>query len=96
MNKQEATQCALGYAWGVEDTSGIRTAQPANITGCSAFADAFAQGWDEYNTDRRGMMTNVRSAYERWQASNGQTIWDEHTRPAEATAGVGGNPADRA
>jgi hypothetical protein len=79
-------QCALGYAWGREDASNARTYEPAGTTGSCAFAEAFAQGWDEYNQERRGMMTNVRSAYERWQASSGATIFGEHDRPAKPAA----------
>jgi hypothetical protein len=83
---ESAIQLALGYAWGREDAGGTVTAGPASGTPqipSSAFADAFAQGQDEYDTERRGMMTNVRSAYERWQATNGQTIWDSWARPAK-------------
>lgn len=81
-----AIQLALGYAWGREDASGTVTAAPATGPSripSSAFAEAFATGQDEYNQERRCMMTNVRSAYERWQASGGRTIWDEYARPAK-------------
>jgi hypothetical protein len=86
MQRNEALQHALGYAAGREDGSGQPTAQPGGDLGPSgfvAFANAFADGWDEYNQGRRGMMTNARGAYERWQATGGQTIWDEHERPAK-------------
>jgi hypothetical protein len=83
MTREEALQHALGYAAGREDASGVPTAQPGERAGFTAFADAFADGWDEYNTERRDMMTNARAAYDRWQATGGQTIWDEYARPAK-------------
>jgi hypothetical protein len=89
MNHNDAMFQALGYAWGHEDASGDCTwATPENPTGSFAFATAYAQGWDEYNEDWRGMMTSLRSAYARWQATgpDNMTIWDEHTRPAVAEA----------
>jgi hypothetical protein len=83
MKREAAKEHALGYAAGREDGSGVPTAQPDQRSGFIAFAEAFADGWDEYNQERRGMLTNARSAYERWQATGGQTIWDEHERPAK-------------
>jgi hypothetical protein len=84
MRHDEAMQLASGYAWGCEDTAGLPTRATAeNPSGSYAFALAFAAGWDEYNSERRGMMTNVRSAYERWQATSGATIWEAGTRPAK-------------
>ncbi len=90
MKHDDAILQALGYAWGQEDATGRPPwATPEDPSGSMAFAKAYAQGWDEYNQDRRGMMTNLCSAYERWQATGPDkpTIWDEHTRPAKpATA----------
>lgn len=86
MTVTNSLELALGYAWGREDASGIVTAGPASGNPqipSSAFAGAYAQGRLEFDTDRRGMMPSVRSAYDRWQATNGATIWDEHTRPAK-------------
>jgi hypothetical protein len=79
-------QCALGYAWGRADAGNVPTFEPAGTTGSYAFALAYAQGWDEFNAERRGMMTSVRSAYERWQATRGATIFGEHDRPAKPAA----------
>ena len=70
MNHSEAMQHGLGYAAGREDASGVPT-----VGGFDAFAAAYAAGWDEYMNAHRGMMTNARSAYDTWQATNGQTIF---------------------
>jgi hypothetical protein len=89
MNRNDAVFQALGYAWGQEDATGRPTWHTTeHPTGSFAFAMAYAQGWDEYNEDRRGMMTCLRSAYERWQATgpDEMTIWDEHARPAKPAA----------
>ena len=75
MTTAEATQLALGYAWGAEDFSGTRTISPSDLPGTLAFAEAFAAGWDDFNAERRHHMTNVTDAYRRWQESRGQTIF---------------------
>lgn len=79
MNRNEAMQHGLGYAAGREDASGTRTAEvpgdPQMRSGFLAFADAYAQGWDDYNAQRRGSMTNCRDAYDQWQATGGRTIF---------------------
>ncbi len=75
MTKQEAMQCALGYAWGREDASGARTYAPASISGSFAFAEAFAAGWEAYNTEKRFYMVCARSAYERWNETRGASIF---------------------
>jgi hypothetical protein len=75
MNKPEALQHALGYASGREDASGTPTAAPDHRAGWLAFADAFADGWDAYNNDRRHWMTNAQDAYATWQATSGATIF---------------------
>lgn len=79
MNHDEAMQHGLGYAAGREDASGTRTAEvpgdPQMRSGFLAFADAYARAWDDYNTQRRCMMTNCKDAYDQWQATGGRTIW---------------------
>lgn len=75
MTHEEAMHTALGYAWGAEDFSGTRTVSPTEMPGTLAFADAYADGWDAFNADRRHYMTNVGDAYRRWQESGGLTIW---------------------
>jgi hypothetical protein len=81
MNTSDATFQALGYAWAYEDATGKRTwSTEEHPTGSMAFATAYAQGWQEYNDGRRGMMTNLRDAYSRWQATGPDkpTIWSEY------------------
>ena len=75
MTRDNAIQCALGYAWGREDASGTPTAGDPNSVTTMQFAAAFAQGWEDYNTQKRGDMTSVRSAYDQWQASGGKSIF---------------------
>lgn len=82
MTRENALQLALGYAWGQEDAAGTRTAQPGNESGCAVFAAAFARGWQEYNIQERWSMVSVRTAYEQWQATHGQSIF----RPGDSTA----------
>jgi hypothetical protein len=74
MTRNEALELALGYAWGAEDTSGKRTAQLGNLTGCSAFAEAFADAQDDFNNERRMNMFPVSDAYRRWNETNGLTV----------------------
>jgi hypothetical protein len=69
-------QCALGYAWATEDCSGIPTVSPTAAPGSLTFAEAFAHGWDDFNAEKRGSMTNVRDAYRRWQDSKGAGIFE--------------------
>ena len=79
MNKSEAMQHALGYAAGREDVSGVKTHNGRDTpdgSGFIRFAEAFAGAWDDYNNERRGMMTNARDAYDSWQRTNGRTIFD--------------------
>lgn len=79
MDKSEAMQCAIGYAWGREDQGG--TTSPAagktavDSTPSLDFAEAFATAQDEYNREQRWFMTNVRSAWERWNVSGGKSIF---------------------
>ena len=77
MTKREAMQHGLGYAAGREDASGVKTVTPdGNRSGFIVFAEAYAQGWDDYNAERRCYMTNARDAYDSWQRTSGQTIFD--------------------
>lgn len=78
MTKEEAMQHGLGYACGREDASGVPTVKgpdPEAITGWYEFAKAYAQGWDDFNRQQSGYMTNCRDAYDAWQASEGKTIF---------------------
>lgn len=80
MTKEEAMQHGLGYASGREDASNVRTADindsPAEKRmGWMRFAEVYAQGWDDYNHERRHYMTNCRDAYDTWQATSGKTIF---------------------
>jgi hypothetical protein len=81
VNRNEAMQCALGYAWGREDQGG--TTSPADgktATGSVPsldFADAYATAQDEYNNQQRWFMTNVRSAWERWNVTGGKSIFGD-------------------
>jgi len=72
----EAKRTALAYAWGCEDTSGTVTVAPAgSVSGDWAFSDAYAQGQDDYNSERRGDFLPVRDAYRNWQASDGRSVF---------------------
>ena len=78
MNHDEAKQHGLGYAAGREDASGTPTAIPPGKmwrSGWTTFADAYAQGWYDFNAQRRCSMTSCRDAYDRWQESGGRTIF---------------------
>lgn len=84
MRVEEAKQHALGYAAGREDASGVKTVPAADrpvLPGFLTFADAFAQGWDDFNNERRFSMTNAQAAYEAWQASEGRTIFKDELKP---------------
>ena len=76
------------YAWGREDSSGIRTAcTMEHPTGSYAFGLAYALAYDLYNQELLAHMTNIRDAYNTWQATNGETIWsDEHDHKCYQTA----------
>jgi hypothetical protein len=84
MTRIEALELALGYAWGREDSSGTRTVQPANLTGCSAFAEAFADAQHAFNTDQRVSMFPVRDAYDRWTDTRGLTVIPLRSTPIGA------------
>lgn len=77
MKREEAIQHGLGYAAGREDASDIKTAEPTETPGFLAFAYAYGDAWQEYNTEVRCMMTNARDAYDTWQATEGRTIFRE-------------------
>lgn len=82
MSKEEAMQHGLGYASGREDGSNVRTVDVDDSPterrmGWMRFAQAYADGWDDYNRGLRFYMTNCRDAYDTWQATNGATIFKE-------------------
>lgn len=90
MNHDEAIQLALGYAWASEDAGRDCIAGTPLL-----FAQAFAQGWQDYRDEQRCSMIPVRDAYERWQASNGLSIFktgdttaDHQKRTAEHRAAM--------
>jgi hypothetical protein len=76
MTKTEALKLASGYAWGAEDFSRERMATPEGKTDSPSylFAVAFADAQEAYNTEKRGVMPSVTSAYATWQMSNGRTV----------------------
>jgi hypothetical protein len=74
----EAKRTAMAYAWGCEDTSGTATVTPPGAnSGYWAFSDAYAQGQDDYNEQRRGDFLPVRYAYGNWQASGGRSVFKQ-------------------
>ena len=95
MNETDARQHALGYAAGREDASNERTANPyGEGTGFMEFAAVFAQGWADYNAERRGMMVNAKEAYNTWQETRGRTIFPDDVRRAVVARSVIGRPDD--
>jgi hypothetical protein len=85
--RDEKLMCGLAYAWGYEDASGKRTAPSPDApdgVGCIAFAEAFADAYEDFWAERRFNMTSVQNAYAQWQASGGKGIW----RAGEATADI--------
>jgi hypothetical protein len=80
MNRNEAMQHALGFADGRETGTGTATAiSPAypHTSGFYAFAEAYAQGWDDYSRQHRSSMTSCRDAYAKWQETGGRTIFSK-------------------
>jgi len=78
MDTESAMQHALGYASGREDSSNppVKTADPrGQDMGWVRFAEAYAEGWADYNAGRRYFMTNARSAYDAWQVMRGESIF---------------------
>jgi hypothetical protein len=76
--RDEARRTAMAYAWGCEDTSSTKTAyrpELGQVSGDWAFGEAYAQGQDDYNSERRGDMTSVQAAYGNWQASGGRSVF---------------------
>lgn len=86
MQANEAHKLASGYAWGREDSTRVRTVSPSSTSGDFMFAEAFAQGYAEFNAGDRGSMTDVRSAYERWQETSGATIFRDGDTTADHKA----------
>ena len=76
--RERAERLASGYAWGREDESFTKTATTDDRDGSYLFAQAFAAAQDDYDQGQRGMMTNVRDAYTRWQETGGRTIEAGH------------------
>ncbi len=92
MTRDKALYLAEGYAWGQEDVTRIVTAPAtADGVGWMQFADAYAQMHDEYNNGRRWSAFPVHAAYQRWQETQGRTIYragestEEQQRKAEET-----------
>ena len=88
MTPEQARYQAMGYAWAHEDVSKVPTSDSADGQNFSsyAFAVAFAQGWEDYNAEKRGFMTCVGRAYARWQATGGRTIFQDGDSTAELQA----------
>jgi len=74
MTAEDAFIKALAYAWGREDGSSRKTAGDSHKIGYYVFAEAFRDMYADYNAEKRCWATNLRSAYDRWQATNGETI----------------------
>lgn len=76
MTREKALYLAEGYAWGREDVTGTVTAPTtADGTGWMQFANAYAQMHDDYNNGRRWTAFGVKDAYERWQETQGHTLY---------------------
>lgn len=82
--RDEARRTAMAYAWGREDQSGLDnpdgiktpTVTPAGqISGDWAFSEAYAQGQDDLNNERRGDFIAVQDAWANWQASGGRSVF---------------------
>jgi|HubBroStandDraft_4_1064222.scaffolds.fasta_scaffold380481_2 hypothetical protein len=86
MTSQEATQLALGYAWGREDASGTRTFAPEGMVGTILFAEAFAGAWEAFNTERIHHMVPVHVAYARWNETGGLTVFPLYATMATVAA----------
>ena len=83
MDTEHAMTAGLNYAWGREDASGMPTLNGVSKdTPSFAFSMAYAQGWDDYNQEKRGNMIPVRDAYQNWQASGGTRVF----KPGDSTA----------
>jgi hypothetical protein len=90
---------ATGYAWGREDASGVPTLPGVgreNETPSRVFGQAYAQGWEDYNQDKRGYMVSVRAAYKSWQYSYGASIFQPDDSTVEVLARRRRVDADRA
>ncbi len=73
---------ALAYAWGREDASGTPTRPwTAPRTPSLTFAEAYASMRTEYNARERWFAFPLRDAYDRWQETDGETIY----QPGEST-----------
>jgi hypothetical protein len=108
MTAEEARYQASGYAWAREDASKarhsahptdpiVKTACPAGrSSGSFCFAEAFGQGYADYNGERRSDMTSVHAAYERWQETGGRSIFPDGQTTREQIARRAAREAERA
>lgn len=86
MTRNEAQRLASGYAWAREDCTHALTATTTSASGDWEFSNAYAQGWEDYDNELRGSVPPVRSAYERWQATGGTSIFADGETTAELQA----------
>ena len=88
MRPDVALATGQAYAWGREDASGVLTrSAPGNgNTPSWEFGKAYAQGWADYDAERRGSMPTVRDAYRQWQESGGAGIFRRGDSTAECQA----------
>jgi len=77
MTPEHAKMQGLTYAWGREDAS--RAVTPVSAY---TFAEAFAQGWADFNDGKRNSMIPLRDAYDTWQATQGTAIF----KPGDSSA----------
>jgi hypothetical protein len=85
---ERAVYQALGYAWGREDASHVKTSAALALpqrhhpgtTGAFAFATAYADESDKFNRSpsRAAYLPSVSLAYENWQDSAGATVCPVH------------------
>jgi hypothetical protein len=85
--RDEAKRTAMAYAWARDDARkefsafvhaeyGTPTVTPAGATsGDWAFSEAYAQGQEDYNEQRRGDFIPVQDAWANWQASGGRSVF---------------------
>lgn len=78
VNYHESFYEAQGYAFGREDCSHIPTYEPPDKSGVHEFAKAYVAGFEEFDNDRHYHMVNIRTAYDTWQRSQGESIFPAH------------------
>jgi hypothetical protein len=87
MDKEQATQHALGYASGREDGQNVTTVPAAGApdgVGWLAYGQAYGIAQDEFNRGVRWSMTNARAAWEAWQATGGVSIFRDPSDRTDA------------